>query len=171
MTKFQISQHYFTMSNPVSVVFFGFYSRLTSLLEIVPFYSVSYFNFCNKFQMTGEFLLLLWKSVAYLEPSQTSVMELLVNGFYPLPISAERLHRRCSTGFQMRLWKYLHCSYTQFPADLVTFTEEILIGKLHFLCSAMEIYQKTLVLVLFIEDNQEGLRSVCTCLVLYVHGI
>ena len=23
----------------------------------------------------------------------------------------------------------------QFPADLVTFTEEILIGKLHFLCS------------------------------------
>ena len=24
----------------------------------------------------------------------------------------------------------------QFPADLVTFTEEILSGKLHFLCSA-----------------------------------
>ena len=26
--------------------------------------------------------------------------------------------------------------YPQFPADLVTFTEEILNGKLHFLCSA-----------------------------------
>ena len=25
----------------------------------------------------------------------------------------------------------------QFPADLVTFTEEILNGKLHFLCSVM----------------------------------
>ena len=27
-------------------------------------------------------------------------------------------------------------SNAQFPADLVTFTEEILNGKLHFLCSA-----------------------------------
>ena len=28
----------------------------------------------------------------------------------------------------------------QFPADLVTFTEEILNGKLHFLCSDREIF-------------------------------
>ena len=28
----------------------------------------------------------------------------------------------------------------QGTADLVTFTEEIVNGKLHFLCSAMEIY-------------------------------
>ena len=33
----------------------------------------------------------------------------------------------------------------QFPADLVTFTEEILNGKLHFLCSVkcVEIRSKT----------------------------
>ena len=34
----------------------------------------------------------------------------------------------------------------EFPADLVTFTEEILNGKLHFLCSAMSVmidYSKT----------------------------
>ena len=32
----------------------------------------------------------------------------------------------------------------QFPADLVTFTEEILNGKVHFLCSEIEVYpQKT----------------------------
>ena len=29
----------------------------------------------------------------------------------------------------------------QFAADLVTFTEEILNGKLHFLCSAMPCFQ------------------------------
>ena len=28
---------------------------------------------------------------------------------------------------------------TQFPVDLVTFTEEILNGKLHFLCSARHV--------------------------------
>ena len=28
------------------------------------------------------------------------------------------------------------CPNPQFPVDLVTFTEEILNGKLHFLCSA-----------------------------------
>ena len=28
---------------------------------------------------------------------------------------------------------------TQFPADLVKFTEEILNGKLHFLCSALSV--------------------------------
>ena len=31
-------------------------------------------------------------------------------------------------------------SKLQFPADLVTFTEEILNGKLHFLCSAKDVY-------------------------------
>ena len=30
-----------------------------------------------------------------------------------------------------------HCKYPQFPADLVTFTEEILNGKLHFFCSVL----------------------------------
>ena len=29
-------------------------------------------------------------------------------------------------------------SWTQVPADMVTFTEEILNGKLHFLCSVGE---------------------------------
>ena len=30
------------------------------------------------------------------------------------------------------------CDQIQFPANLVTFTEEILIGKLHFLCSVVK---------------------------------
>ena len=30
----------------------------------------------------------------------------------------------------------------QFPADLVTFTEEILTGKLHFLCSHDAVYEE-----------------------------
>ena len=30
------------------------------------------------------------------------------------------------------------CGQIQFPANLVTFTEEILIGKLHFLCSVVK---------------------------------
>ena len=31
------------------------------------------------------------------------------------------------------------CQNLQVPADLVTFTEENLIGKLHFLCSVMSL--------------------------------
>ena len=31
---------------------------------------------------------------------------------------------------------------TKFPADLVTFTEEILSGKLHFLCGVMALGMK-----------------------------
>ena len=30
-------------------------------------------------------------------------------------------------------------SFPQFPGDLVTFTEEILNGKIHFLCSVIKI--------------------------------
>ena len=30
-----------------------------------------------------------------------------------------------------------------FPADLVTFTEEILNGKLHFLCSVLDVCRST----------------------------
>ena len=32
---------------------------------------------------------------------------------------------------------------TKFPADLVTFTEEILNGKLHFLCSVASVFIPT----------------------------
>ena len=31
----------------------------------------------------------------------------------------------------------------QLPADLVTFTEEFLNGKLHFLCNVSKIYDET----------------------------
>ena len=35
-------------------------------------------------------------------------------------------------------------SNPKFPADLATFTEEILNGKLHFLCSAVNDFRKKL---------------------------
>ena len=38
----------------------------------------------------------------------------------------------------------------QFPADLVTFTEEILNGKLHFLCS---LFENTFLYCSFSEVN------------------
>ena len=43
----------------------------------------------------------------------------------------------------------------QFPADLVTFTEEILNGKLYFLCSVICVstYDLTMVLDLFINQT------------------
>ena len=44
----------------------------------------------------------------YLEPSQTSTMEFfqeIVNDSQPLTIFEKKLHRRCSTGCQTRLWR------------------------------------------------------------------
>ena len=37
--------------------------------------------------------------------------------------------------------------FPQFPADLVTFTEEILSGKLHFLCSVYSVLSCQIVVV------------------------
>ena len=43
----------------------------------------------------------------------------------------------------MKHLRFIHCTkkFLQFPADLVTFTEEILNGKLHFLCSDLNPIQ------------------------------
>ena len=47
--------------------------------------------------------------------------------------------------------------FLQFPADLVTFTVEILNGKLHFLCSVcqepFEVTGKKYLLIAFLKDN------------------
>ena len=64
---------YSSIISPSQILFQLCYSRLTFLLEIVPYYSESYFDFYTQFYMSSEFLLLLWTPVAYLEPSQTSI--------------------------------------------------------------------------------------------------
>ena len=49
----------------------------------------------------------------------------------------------------------------QSPADLVTFTEEILNGKLHFLCSMRsivhEVYERNILSYMFISKTDESL--------------
>ena len=39
----------------------------------------------------------------------------------------------------------------QFPADLVTFTKEILNGKLHFLCNVFSLYTKVMLILILIN--------------------
>ena len=52
------------------------------------------------------------------------------------------------------------CSNPQFPEDLVTFTEEILNGKLHFLCSVMSFVTKAKILLTFLNQK---LISIMLC--------
>ena len=47
------------------------------------------------------------------------------------------LHKKLS--FSLKIYS-INVTNPQFPADLVPFTEEILTGKLHFLCSVMNDY-------------------------------
>ena len=47
-------------------------------------------------------------------------------------------------------------SNPQFPADLVTFTEEILNGKLHFLCSAEYLRKRTFLLLCTPLNNKNS---------------
>ena len=44
----------------------------------------------------------------------------------------------------------------QFPADLVTFTEEIFNGKLHFSCSVLSSNQKLKVALAFQKHQSNG---------------
>ena len=60
---------------------------------------------------------------------------------------------------------------SQFPADLVTFTEKILNGKLHFLCSArwyihlsLNIISTYLVLVHLFKDHWGLVHELLVCL-------
>ena len=48
----------------------------------------------------------------------------------------------------------------QFPADLVTFTEEILNGKLHFLCSVYDTQLTFTYLKLTVEKLEKGVKYV-----------
>ena len=105
MLKFRPErQQFFTTSNLVSVVFFSFYSRLSSLHEIAPCISkrfrndttytstALYFDFYIKYWTTSGFLL-FWKSVVYLEPRRTSTMELFcenVNGIFSFTCGESR---------------------------------------------------------------------------------
>ena len=47
----------------------------------------------------------------------------------------------------------------QFPADLVTFTEKILNGKLHFLCSASGFCGLTLLSFGHYSDYEKGIDN------------
>ena len=94
----------------------------------------------------------------------TSKMErfvIIVNSFQPLTIITKRpildvavvldppllFQRRiqlCQT-YKMEVHGKSNAAVIQFPADLVTFTAEILNGKLHFMCSVKTVFAKNLI--------------------------
>ena len=100
----------------------------------------------------------------------TSKMErfvIIVNSFQPLTIITKRpildvavvldppllFQRRiqlCQT-YKMEVHGKSNAAVIQFPADLVTFTAEILNGKLHFMCSVKTVFAKN-----FIVDVWQG---------------